>query len=82
MSSATPSSLLADLANPPVARLSFLGWVESQPKDLQDALQKAAVDHRWTTSALEQLLRTKHGVKCSSDSIAQWRRSLGYVPRG
>lgn len=56
----------------------FADWIASADKPVKAALEKAALDPRWTNHMLEKTLR-KHGAPCSDESIAKWRATLGFT---
>lgn len=70
-------SLLDALAQPPARRETFEDWLAAQPKDIAAALEKAALDPRWSDHGLEKTLRS-HGAHVSDVSIGKWRADLGF----
>lgn len=71
--------LLTALASPPAkAPVGFRGWLQGQSPERQDAIRAAAVDARWSTSALLKTLRAA-GAPGSKDSLGAFRRECGYT---
>ena len=76
--STSADTLIASLQAPPARRApGFRSWLADQSAERQAALAAAAVDDRWSTAALTQLLKDAK-APCSKDTIGAWRRELGY----